>query len=106
MCSINEMVANFTFHYYEYERLIIIDRQECLGKFELGGPVIMQKIYYFIPDVLRIFRSCPLWRKLFLPTAPPQCRVKTVAPPHKKLQMGPFDIYKRVASFALFRLGY
>ena len=32
--------------------------------------------------------------------------MKTVAPPPKKLQMGPFDNYKHSGSFALFRLGY
>ena len=34
----------------------------ALGKFEPGGPCIMQKIYYFLPDVLKLFQSRPLWR--------------------------------------------
>ena len=43
---------------------------------------------------------------IFVHAPPPhQCREKTVALP-KKLQMGLFDIYKHLGSFALFRFGY
>ena len=72
----------------------------ALVKFELGGLCITQKNYYFVLDVLQLFQS--LCCHLFLPTPHHQCRVKKVASPPKKLQMGPFDIFKHLGSLALF----
>ena len=46
----------------------------------------MQKIYYFIPDVLKLFASRPLWRYSSCSPPPPpptpyhQCAVKTIVP--------------------------
>ena len=70
----------------------------ALAKFELGGPCMMQKNQTFSvmpPFALVIFAYTP----------PPVLCEDCCPSPQTKLQMGPFDMYKYLGSFTLFRLG-
>ena len=83
--------------------------QECLDKIRsrgLGGPCIMQNNLLFYTRCSCTFSVRPPLALLIFVHAPPPVPCEDCCPsPPKKLQMGPFDIYKHSGSVALFRLG-